>query len=200
MMLLLKMRFRIITLLALSISNANALTFYSEVLSGDLSGLITSPTSIGQLNPGENIIIGSINEGGSFNADVFTFSVAPGYTLTSLTFNINSVAENHFLAMSNETTLDADVDYLMFASLVTNAQNGDNILVTESDGGNQSGAGYSPPLAAGDYSLWFQETSNNTVDYTFTLTTVAIPEGSQSALLLASISFAVLLLSRRSGS
>lgn len=194
------MKFQTITLLALTITHAHAVTFYSEAISGNLSGLITSPTAIGQLNPGENSIIGSINEGASFNADVFTFSVGTGYALTSLTFNINSNSESHFLAMSNETTLDADVDYLLFASLVTNAQNGDNLLVTESDGGNQSGTGYSLPLSAGDYSLWFQETSNNTVDYTFTLTTVAIPEVSQSALLLASISFAVLLLSRRSGS
>lgn len=191
------MRFPIITVLALTISHANADTIYSEAISGNLSGLITSPTSIGQLSPGENSIIGSINEGGSFNADVFTFSVGSGYNLTSLVFNINSSAENHFLAMSNETTLDADVDYLLFASLVTNAQNGDNLLISESDGGNQSGTGYTLPLSAGDYSLWFQETSANTVDYTFTLTTVAVPEVANSGMLLSCMSCAYLLLFRR---
>jgi len=191
------MKFRFITLLSLTISQVQAATFYSEAISGDLSGLITSPTSIGQLQPGENSIIGSINEGGSFNADVFTFSIIPGYTLTSLVFNINSSSENHFLAMSDETTLDADVDYLLFASLVTDAQNGNNLLATESDGGNQSGIGYSLPLSAGDYSLWFQETSENTVDYTFTLTAVAIPETSRTTILMAAVTFAIILLSKR---
>lgn len=193
------MRFLTITLLTLTMSHANAVTFYSELISGDLSGLITSPTSIGQLNSGQNSIIGSINEGGSFNADVFTFSVESDYTLTSLEFTLSSNNENHFLAMSNETTLDADVDYLLFASLVTNAQNGDNILVTELDGGNQSGVGYSLPLPAGDYSLWFQETSNSTIDYTFTLTTEAIPEPANSTLLLTFASSLMILRRKQHG-
>ncbi|MDP4883976.1 MAG: hypothetical protein NWR08_07580 [Opitutales bacterium] len=129
-------------------------------------------------------------------------STATGYwtsvvEVTSLVFTLDSNTENHFLAMSDETTLDAVAEYLLFASLVTNAQNGTNILLTESDGGNQSGSGYSLPLTSGNYSLWFQETSNSPIDYTFTFTTEVIPEPANSALLLTCLSSVSILLFRR---
>lgn len=191
------MKFAQLTFLLLMVSHVNGNIIYSEALSGDLSHLISSPTSIGELNAGQNSIIGTINEGGSFNPDVFTFSVAANHILTSLVFTLDSNTENHFLAMSDETTLDAVAEYLLFASLVTNAQNGTNLLMTESDGGNQSGSGYSLPLTSGNYSLWFQETSNSTIDYTFTFTTEVIPEPANSALLLSCLSSVSILLFRR---
>lgn len=191
------MKFAQLTFLLLVVSHANGNIIYSEALSGDLSHLISSPTSIGELNPGQNSITGTINEGGSFNPDVFTFSIAPYHILTSLVFTLDSNTENHFLAMSDETTLDAVAEYLLFASLVTNAQNGTNILATESDGGNQSGSGYSLPLSSGNYSLWFQETSNSPIDYTFTFTTEAIPEPANSTLLLSCIICVSIALFRR---
>ncbi|CAA6692194.1 MULTISPECIES: hypothetical protein [unclassified Lentimonas] len=134
------MKFAQLTFLLLMVSQAHGFTIYSEAISGDLSHLINAPTSIGELNAGPNSIIGTINEGGSFNPDVFTFSVAANHRLASLEFIFDSNTENHFLAMSDESTLYAVPEYLLFASLVTNAQDGTNILATESDGGNQSGA------------------------------------------------------------
>ncbi|MGJ8653756.1 MAG: hypothetical protein ACSHX8_10820 [Opitutaceae bacterium] len=191
------MKFAQLTFLLMMTSCAHGFMVYSEAISGDLSHLISSPTPIGELNTGQNSIIGTINEGGIFNPDVFTFSVAPDHILTSLVFTLDSNEENHFLAMSDGTTLDAVAEYLLFASLVTNAQNGTNLLETESDGGNQSGSGYSLPLSSGDYSLWFQETSNSTIDYTFTFTTAVVPEPANSTLLLSCITCGAMLLTRR---
>lgn len=193
-------------LLPLLTTPAFAALTYSEAASGLLSNLPESPTDLGPLGLGNSTISGTINEGAlSFTQpDSFQFAVAEGQQLTSLTFQLSSNGPSHFLSL-----LDASINFVepgafLLATLITSTQNGTNILPLETDGGSfapDAGAvGYELPLPSGSYSIWFQETQRDSenrtlpVDYTFQLSTQAIPEPATAALLMLASS---LLLSQR---
>ena len=187
----------LLLLLPLTVSPLSAQTFYSEEDSGPLSNFPESPTDLGSLSFGTNLIMGTINEGAQSFAqpDSFRFAVPEGQQLTSLSFLLSSDGPSHFLGL-----LDASIDFFeggnyFFATLITGSQNGSNILPLESDGGSFANdpfvmaTGYDLPLPAGDYALWFQETQTDSegrtlpIDYTFDLTTQPVPEPSLTALL-----------------
>lgn len=169
---------------------------YSETIDGELSGLIDTPTSIGALGLGDNTVTGTISTGGLSFVDSFTFTVVSGQVLDSITFTLTTTDENHFFAFADDSTLVALPSELLIATLIEADQSGENILDTQSAGGNQGGTGLPASLGAGDYSIWFQETTpTSVIGYSFTLTTVTVPEPSTTTFLLLPCS--VLFLRRR---
>ena len=179
---------------------ASSATFYSETDSADLSGNAFRPSDLGGLSSGENLITGVINEGGSFNPDAFSFTVAEGLQLTSLVMSIDSTGNSHFLALKDDFGIFSETDTILFAALVSSAENGLNLLETKKDGGNvaednnqERPLGVDLPLESGGYTLWFQETSNETVNYSFNLVTTPVPEPSAASF----AAFGLLLLLRK---
>ena len=170
------------TFLSLALQ-AHSATLYTEIGAMDLGDNAFNPSALGALSQGDNTISGVINEGGAFKPDVFSFTIDSDLQLTSLTFEFSSDLSSHFLAFKDSSGAFDHTDTILFAALVSSAQNNLNILEIEQDGGDvaeDSGLprplGFDLPLPSGEYTLWFQETSNETVSYTFNLTTVSIPE------------------------
>ena len=188
----------------LLIATSAGVTLYDESISGDLSNSSALPTALGELTNGENVVVGVLNEESLFNyPDVFSFSISSGYVLSSITFSIDSSDQAHFLAFHDSAGEFTYTDEYLFAALVSSNQNGSNILDTFADGGSvaqdnglPAPRGYTLPLGEGDYALWFQETNQQEINYTFTLTTVAVPEPSSLTLLLVT-SWGTLLRRRR---
>ena len=156
-------------------STATAAVIYDEA-SGDLSGT-TTPTPIGTLALGDNTVVGVLNNTAGFDRDVFTFTVAAGQLLSAISVD-SMTGTNHFLALDDGSTLDSvtDASVLLGSLLIGSPEVGTDILDDLAGGTGFGSPGFVAPLAAGDYTFWFQETNGTDVDYSFTLSTTAVPE------------------------
>ena len=167
---------------------ASAQTTFDEATDGDL-GDPTDGTStiLGILGFGVNTVSGTLdNDFGpnGLDRDAFIFTVAQGQQLDSLSFaSLNG--GGHFYALSNRDTAvstnSGGDNY--YSSLIGDDSVGINLLNgTVNDSGGSGGTG---PLAAGDYTFWFQETDFSIVDYSVSLTTsTVVPEPSSGFVLL----------------
>jgi len=183
----------------LMIPAASAFTFSeASAPGGDFDTTGSSPTILGSTSLGLNTVTGQISQGGSLDQDHFTFNVPTGFELSSL--SLSSVnGTNHFIGLTSGTASATAGSGFLFASLVGNPQQGDNFLSTLSTGGAFGGSGFTAPLGAGDYTIFFNETAaaQIPVDYTFAInTTVAVPEPS-STLLLGLVGLAGITRRRR---
>ncbi len=180
----------LLSLLLLTAPPLHAVLTFVETPATDL-GTQSAPTSLGSLGtPGKSTFTGTINEGGTFNADSFTFSVPSGQTLTSAVFS-SLAGASHFFGFDNSLANPSAGGDFLVATLVGNTDVGANLLALPTAGQSFSGSGATLPLPAGNYIFWLQETSNATAAYTFELTTV--PEPTSAALVLG----ALLTASRR---
>ena len=173
----------------LAASNAFALS-YEESVSGDLSGNGAAPTSL-DFSTGLNTVtgtMGSIN--GATDADIFTFTVAPGQEITSLdvvtytpsispgTGSFLAIAAGSSIATSSAAThlsnkLISGTGEIL-GTLATTKQ------FTTGFGSPSGPSGLTSPIGPGTYTLWFQEAGKASVDYTIGFTLV--PEPSTIAL------------------
>jgi len=126
-----------LALSAFALSPLHSATVYDETIDGDI-GNTTSPTFINNIMIGSNEVIGTINEGSAFNPDVFTFGVPLTQKLVGLTLN-SLDGSNHFFAFNllNVDTTSASGN--LIASLIGNANVGENLLVTLGGGGSFGG-------------------------------------------------------------
>lgn len=167
---------------------------HNESINGDLSGIFGTPTPL-NLIAGANTIIAQMgNNGGTGatlagrDADYFTVTLEPSETLVSITVDSFTFGPNnpgvsfagYIAAAAFAGQQGADID----GSAFLNATSG-NIL--------DDFTGGSAPLGQGTYSFWFQETSNNTVNYQLTFNVVPEP----SSALLGACGICLCLASRR---
>ena len=186
---------------AASLNLVNATVLFSESPGINLSNNPSFASPLGMTVIGENIVSGTINENGTFQPDVFSITVPADQQLVEFTIsNLSSTGTNHFLLLDDDLIIDSssNTPEALFATLVNDSNLSENLLLT--GGGNEFSAteSFTLPLGAGNYAIWFQETSNETVDYSFSFTTEAIPEPSVSALSILSIIFCFSLRKRRS--
>ncbi len=168
---------------------------YDESSSGDLSGLLGSPTSV-SVASGANTIIGDIGENGNSgatngsDADYFSFTVPSGGSLDTLTID------------SYVPTGTSGVSFFGYTAGSGFAGQGagdiDGFALIDAGSGDVLSSLAGGSLGPGTYSFWLQETGLAVVDYqiTFGITTTAIPEPSSVAL-LASCLATVLCMRRR---
>ena len=173
-------------------SVVSAQIFFDETISGDLGDPTDGSTTIlGLLGLGGNTVSGILDNDFSgpnngLDRDSFTFTVAQGQQLDSLSFTALN-GGFHFYALSNQDTAvstnSGGDNY--YASLIGDESIGVNLLDgTVNDSGGAGGTG---PLAAGDYTFWFQETDFSIVNYSLALTTsTAVPEPCSTLVLLCS--------------
>jgi hypothetical protein len=156
---------------------------YDEAIDGDFSGDGLVPTSLA-FGPGSNLISGTTgrDELGVIDRDYFTFTVEPGYAFISLielagttvvrnvgflaiqagpqvTVPVSPNDASGLLGWAHFEPVDADIDILP------------NMGV--SGGGS---TGFLPPLPAGQYAIWIQETATGTSSYAFDFQVVPVPE------------------------
>lgn len=183
---------------------------YDESTQQDLSGDFSSPTSLGLLGIGSNLVSGTSTAGEvvelppavpaphfpNLDADVWTVEVAPNTQLDQVVlahFQFTStglLGENNgngawFAVEAGGQISDPTLpDALLGGGLVgmiPGQQQGDNVL--EDLGlATMGGAGFSGPLAAGTYTFWYQEGPTDT-SYTFDFQVSEIPEPSTLVLL-----------------
>jgi hypothetical protein len=190
-------------LLALSVSAAaGAVTVYDESTDGDLADTGTpQPTAI-SVGAGSNQVFGRTGKTlGVIDRDYFTITVAPGWQLSSITLLAGTgvVGSVSFIGVQAGTQVTVDpaggsADGLLGWAHYSMADVGSDILPAIGNGGGASG--FVPPLPAGSYAFWVQDTGTGRVDYGFDLgITAAVPEPATAATLLAGL--ALLGLRRR---
>lgn len=188
-------------LLALGVSAAaGAVTVYDESVNGDLVNTGTLATSIAVAG-GSNQIFGTTGAiANVVDRDYFTITVAPGWQLSSITLLPGSgvIGGASFIGMQAGTQVTVDPTSGSPAGLLgwVHYSTGDintNLLPAIGMGGGASG--FTPPLPAGSYAFWVQDTGTGTVNYGFDLGITAVPEPATAATLLAGL--ALLALRRR---
>ncbi len=185
---------RILALLAalvLPFGTAQALT-WDEVLNGDLSDSGSAPTLLGTLASGDNMIsgtMGSLGGTGPMDADVWNFTVAPGYDLTGinlLSYSATSGKTNNqsFMAIANGGSINmGDPSNHLSNSLWGYGTDGfgntyTDLLALLDAGPEFGGIGFNGPLPPGNYTFWIQEGSDQIhygIDFV-TSPTTPVPE------------------------
>jgi len=185
---------RIFIALVLSPLAQAALT-YHETINGDLSGLGSAPTFL-NFSQGVNTISGTMGLASSLDADIFTFNIAPGNSLTSVMMTqfdpVGEVIEGSFFAIAAGSKISTASGSGHAANTLVNASSRELLVPGALLGSKLSGgaSALSTPVGLGSYTVWFQETATS-VNYTLGFTVV--PEPSTSLLALP----ASALLARR---
>ena len=150
---------------------------YDESVDGDLSNDGLSPTVL-VAGSGANTLSGSTIAG---DLDYFTFNIADGATLDSIILlEFSSSDDLAFIGLQSGSQFTEPPDNPNVANLLGWVHMGAFLVGTDilDDIGHGSGAiGFTPPLPAGDYSFWIQQTGDEQVDYSlqFNVSGAAIP-------------------------
>lgn len=184
---------RWISLVVLLTCPAAAGVAWDEANDGDLSGNRLAPTAVSVALGGNQLIGQTIRD----DLDYVTFQVPAGAQLTALYLD-HYLSEDFtaFIGLQagsvfTEPNVGANpanlLGYSHFGDGVGNV--GTDIL---DDLGQGAGSqGFTPPLPAGDYTLWIQQTGMSLTEYAFDLRIEAVPEPSTLALGLATLALAV---------
>jgi hypothetical protein len=152
---------------------------YHEALSGDLSNFGSAPTPL-VFDLGVNRVTGTMGGDPDADPDIYTFSIMPGFQLTSIFLSPMEPRENSFFALASGATIAMNSNETHLASHLTRSIG--ELMPDLAAGGEFGGLGFTAPLGAGTYTAWFQEVSTR-VDYTFAYTVTAIPEPASFAAL-----------------
>jgi len=158
-------------------------------VSGDLSGNGLAPTSV-TLEPGSNQIFGVTGRVGfDPDRDYFTVTIPVGYAFVALIELAGTTVNNQvsFIGIQGGTqvtveTFANDATGLLGWSHYQSASVDTDILAAVGVGA-AGATGFVPPLQAGDYSFWIQDTGNGDANYGFEIV-VALPEPRVAAALL----------------
>ncbi len=152
-----------------------SLALFDEADDGEISDDPSNPLPL-QLANGENRIRASVIVG---DLDYVTVNVPAGQELSSITLDeyvssnstsfVGIQAGTVFTEPATGTTVGNLLGYAHFGTSMI----GTDILPAVSVGAGAQG--FSPPLAAGDYTLWMQETSSATVNFSINIGLTAAP-------------------------
>lgn len=184
--------------------DASAGVVYHEEISGDLSGDGLAPTSV-EVGAGSNEIYGRTGrtvEAGT-DLDYFAISVPTGHEFIALIekAGTTTVGGVSFLAVQNggQVTVPvsaADASGLLGWIHYFGATEDRDILAGLGSGGFGA-TDFVPPLPAGDYAFWVQDTGLGSASYGFDFVIAPLPEpGVAGALLLACSALAAARLRR----
>jgi hypothetical protein len=190
-------------LLALAIASfgiavdARASTVWNEAVNGDLSNDGLAPTLL-IFALGDNAVLGSTGQAGQpgGDRDYFTFTVAPGTVLTSISLLANTFVSGSasFLAIQagpqlTVTPTGGGAQNLLGFVHYDTSQIGSNLLPI---------MGIPGALPSGAYSVWVQELGG-TVDYGLNFNVAAVPLPGAAVLLVSGL-LGLTTLRRRSNS
>jgi len=164
---------------------------YDESVSGDLSDDGLGPTFVA-LAAGSNPIHGSTGKRlGTIDRDYFTITVPSGETLSAITLLPGTGVSGtfSFIGVQQGTQVTVSPDATSVAGLLgwihyDVAQVGTGILDDMGVASNGS-TGFTPPLGAGNYAFWVQDTGTGPVHYGLDFVISAVPEPATALSLLA---------------
>lgn len=170
------------TVMLLSATAAFA-TNYDEGMSGDLSSDRLNPTDI-TLTLGSNLITATSANANQAppagDIDYFTVTVPPGMRLSAININSTTTPSLAWLAVQAGTTFTEPNQGTNPANLLGYTHFGatsgdilDNLPFGIS--GFPPPIGFTPPLPAGNYTFWYQETSSIPTTTTFNFVVAALP-------------------------
>jgi len=157
---------------------------WNESINGDLSNNPNAPTALGVFGIGTHSIIAS----DAFAAqDNFTFSLAPGTSLSSI-FHVAyaSADATAFIGLASGTTINQGsapgslLGYTHFGFATLGTEIIDNIAT------GPGAVGFTPPLGAGNYAVWMQQAGASA---TWNLRFTVVPEPSTWSLLGLAVLF-----------
>jgi hypothetical protein len=177
-----------------------AAVVYDETVSGDLSSSGLAPTLIA-LSEGSNQILGTQGGEAASVRDYVTFTVPEGLLLSSITVLDTSLGNRGFLGIQAGTQLTLPPSTMTAAGLLgwhhyTPADINVDILPLIGTPANGS-TGFTPPLSAGNYTLWIQDSSPGLFSYGFDLELQPVPEPATWMTSLAAFAGVALLRLRR---
>ncbi len=173
---------------------------YTESSNGELSEDNLAPTPLGIVTAGSNTVTGAVGGG---DADIFRVDIPTGFRLDSLiltSFSTTAPSVRMFASIDDGPTYaytvqelnnGPDLSLVMGAGLVGarfvtqppipfrewGTGVGDDMLQFLGGSDRLGGTGFTPPLPAGSYSIYLQETGNNS-NYSLSFNVSAVPEPS----------------------
>ncbi|MDP3224106.1 MAG: PEP-CTERM sorting domain-containing protein [Rubrivivax sp.] len=177
-----------------ALSGAQAATAWDESTSGDFANVGTSPTGV-SLGLGSNLILGTTGRtDGVVDRDYFTFTLAEGWQLDSITL----LPGTTFLGPSGLGFIGVQAG----SQMTVNPTGGDpsallgwwhynendintDILPLVGQGGGA--IGFVGALPAGSYTFWIQETATGLADYRMDFGVSVVPEPSIALMLMAGL-------------
>ena len=189
----------ILAALALPLGSAQALT-WDETVNGDLSDSGVSPTLLGTLSSGSNLIsgtMGALGGGPTMDADIWNFTIAAGYYLTGINLvdysaQSGSLTNESFMAIANGGTINtSDPSLHLSNALWGYGQDGfgntyNDLLALLDAGPTFGGIGFNGPLPSGNYTFWIQEGSDQ-ISYGIEFVTAPVPVPEPGSLLLLGV-------------
>ncbi len=186
-------------------ASAQAATVWDEAVSGDLANLGATPTAL-SFGLGSNVIRGTTgrNAAGVVDRDYFSFTVAAGWQLETLTVLPGSTflggAGASFIGMQVGPVMTVDPESgsatgLLGWWLYNENDIGNDIL--QQMGSSPGAVGYTGALPAGTYTVWVQETATGVAAYGFDFAVTQVPEPASALLMLAGVAGLGLALRRR---
>ncbi len=168
---------------------------WNEATNGDLSGFGLAPTVL-NLGVGANAVRGTTGRavaGGPVDLDYFTVTVPAGHLLSQLNVlaGTSALGDGSFIGLMSGATFTvsptpATAAGLLGWTLFSENNIGDDLLGFMSTP-NFGSAGFSPPLPAGSYSFWIQETAVGVSTYGLSLVVTAVPEPSTVLFMLGGL-------------
>lgn len=168
---------------------------WNETVNGDLSGDGLAPTVL-ILAAGSNAVRGTTGRmfaSGPVDKDYFTVTVPAGLELSELTVlaGTSVLGDGSFIGLMSGSTFTVPptaqtADGLLGWTLFSENNIGDDLLGFMSTPSFGS-SGFSPPLPAGSYSFWVQETSVGVSTYALSLVLTPVPEPSTALFMLGGL-------------
>jgi hypothetical protein len=155
--------------LLLSSANAGATVIHDEAGDGDLSSDRFNPTSY-SLSVGTSSIIATSVSG---DREFVTLNIPGGAELSALTLaTYAGLDDTAFIAIQSGTTMTVDPDSPNPALLLGYSHFGPGpgnvgTDILDDIGMGAGSIGFTPPLPAGDYTFWIQQTGGNAATYQF---------------------------------
>lgn len=179
------------------ISSAALATNYDEAVSGDLSGDRLNPTIL-TLTEGSNLITATSVSG---DLEYFRLFVPGGKRLSAIVAVSNTGGNVSFIGVQRGTQFTESAVAPNVANILGYTHFGNGNLTVGTDildnmGTGAGAIGFTPPLAAANYTFWSQETST-AATYTLDFQVTAVPNAAPvpgAAVLMMGVALAIIAL------
>lgn len=181
--------------LVLGTQTAQAATAWNESVSGDLANVGADATLLA-VGLGSNLVMGaSGNLGNGVDRDYFTFTVPMGWEWSSLMVLPGTEGAGAgavlFIGLQAGHQVTVNPTSGSAAGLLGwdlfGAGNIGNDLLPSMAVASLGSSGFAPPLGAGHYAVWLQDTGSGTAPYRLDFVMTAVPEPAAAWLLLAGL-------------